>query len=207
MDINTFNDYFIDPISIDTETANAPLPQVFKDLSVLKISPEEMVTANRSTYSFINKNLDIITMPHESYLYIRTTNTTTAGTASSLNVVNSVGIPNSTGLIDGYDYMINDTTVCTRNNSLASTLYSLNSGIFAKDSKSVDHYGLSDPNKGPINLQRRKVAQTGACEWIVLLKYVVPFLSENKILWGVKQTLKITREILPMPYIILRELE
>ena len=40
---------------------------------------------------------------------------------------------------------------------------------------------------------KEKVGVTCASEWIIPLKYVVPFLSENKILWGVKQTLKITR--------------
>jgi len=120
-------------------------------------------------------------MPHESYIYVPTTNTTTAATSGSLVNVNTIGIPSSAGLIDGFDYMINNTTICTRNNSLASTLYAVNNGIFAKDSKSLDHYGLSDPNKGPINIQKRKVSQNGACEWYIPLKYVVPFLGENKI--------------------------
>ena len=197
MDTNSFRDFYIDPISLDQESQNAPLPQVFKDISIIKIGPEEQVTATRNTYTFINKNLDIITMPHEAYLYVRTTNNASAGTAAgkltTLGEHNSVGIPSSSGLIDGFDYLINDTTVCTRNNSLASTTYAVNNAIFAPDSKSLEHLGLSDPRKGPINLQKEKVGVTGACEWIIPLKYVVPFLSENKILWGVKQTLKITK--------------
>ena len=74
MDIKTYDEYYIKPISLDR--TNAPLPQIFKDQSVLKILPEENISANRKTYTFINKNLDIITVPHDAYLYFRTTNKT-----------------------------------------------------------------------------------------------------------------------------------
>jgi hypothetical protein len=192
MDIETFKEYYLDPISLGPDDANAPLPQIFKDISVLKIQPEENVDPTRKTYTFINKNLDIITVPHDAYLYVRTKNNTNANTASEAEAINSISIPSTVGLIDGFDYMINDTTVCTQNNSLASTLYAVNNGIYAVSSKSLEHLGLSDPNKGPFNLQAAKV-NTENCEWIIPLKLFVPFLKDNKILWGVKQTLKITR--------------
>lgn len=190
MDLEAFTQYYLEPIGLGQDELGGPLPQIFKDISVLKITPEETVDNNRNTYTFINKNLDIITMPNEAYLYVTTTNSQSAG---ALAMTNSVGIPSSAGLIDGFDYLINDTTVCTQNNTLASTLYAVNNGTFATDSTSVRHLGLSNPDVGPINLQARKIGIAGACEWIIPLKYVVPFLKANKILWGVKQTLKITR--------------
>jgi hypothetical protein len=187
MDIETFSEYYIKPISLGKEDAEAPLPQIFKDVSLLKISPDEVINATRKKYTFTNKNLDIITVPHEAYIYVRTTNS-----GSDLkNTTNTIGIPSTTGLIDAYDYMLNDTTICTQNNSLASTLHAVNNGLYATSSKSLEHFGLSDPNKGPINIQIAKKSKN-TCEWMIPLKFFVPFLKENKILWGVKQTLKIT---------------
>lgn len=190
MDIEAFKEYYLDPISLGLEDSAAPLPQIFKSMQELKITAEEAVTDSRTTYTFINKNLDIITIPHEAYLYVTTTNSQSSG---DLDQTNLVGIPNTAGLIDGFDFLINDTTVCTQNNSLASTLYAVNNAVFAPDSKSLEYVGLADEDKGPINLQSAKKDRTGACEWKIPLKYVIPFLKENKILWGVKQTLKITR--------------
>ena len=193
MDIEMFKEFYLDPISLGVEDSAAPLPQIFKSISELKITAEEAVTDSRTTYTFINKNLDIITIPHEAYLYVTTTYSQTSGTLSTTNLA---AVPNTAGLIDGFDFLINDTTVCTQNNSLASTLYAVNNAVFAPDSKSLEYVGLADEDKGPINLQSAKVGITGACEWKIPLKYVIPFLKENKILWGVKQTLKITRSSL-----------
>ena len=189
MDIKTYDEYYIKPISLDR--TNAPLPQIFKDQSVLKILPEENISGNRKTYTFINKNLDIITVPHDAYLYFRTKNNTKANTQAEAAEINTISIPSTAGLIDGFDYMINDNTICTQNNSLASTLYAVNNGLYAASSTSLEHFGLSDPLKGPFNLQSQKV-DTDTCEWVVPLKLFIPFLKDNKILWGVKQSLKIT---------------
>ena len=189
MDIKTYDEYYIKPISLDR--TNAPLPQIFKDQSVLKILPEENISANRKTYTFINKNLDIITVPHDAYLYFRTTNNTDSDSPAKAAALNTISIPSTAGLIDGFDYMINDNTICTQNNSLASTLYAVNNGLYAASSKSLEHLGLSDPSKGAFNIQSQKVG-TDTCEWIVPLKLFIPFLKDNKILWGVKQSLKIT---------------
>ena len=189
MDIKTYDEYYIKPISLDR--TNAPLPQIFKDQSVLKIQPEENVSGNRKTYTFINKNLDIITVPHDAYIYVRTTNGTTSNTPAEAADVSTISIPSTAGLIDGFDYLINDNTICTQNNSLASTLYAVNNGLYAASSKSLEHFGLSNPEKSPFNLQSQKVG-TDNCEWIIPLKLFIPFLKDNKILWGVKQTLKIT---------------
>lgn len=187
MDIETFAEYYMNPVSMDEE--QAPLPQIYKDISVLKITPEENIQAGRKTYTFINKNLDIITMPHEAYLYVVTTNT--FGAEADAEKRSTISIPSTTGLIDGFDFMINDTTICTQNNSLPSTLYAVNNGLYAAETRQLDHIGLSDPTKSPINIQKQKY-KSGGCEWIVPLKFFIPFLKDNKVLWGVKQTLKIT---------------
>ena len=188
MDIETFAQYYVNPVSMDGE--EAPLPQIFKDISVLKITPEENIADTRKTYTFINKNLDIITMPHEAYIYVVTKNT--FGSETDAAARSTISIPSTTGLIDGFDFMINDTTICTQNNSLPSTLYAVNNGLYAAETRQLDHIGLSDPKKSPINIQKHKYKYTG-CEWIIPLKFFVPFLKDNKVLWGVKQTLKITR--------------
>lgn len=188
MDIETFAQYYVNPVSMDGE--EAPLPQIFKDISVLKITPEENIQDSRKTYTFINKNLDIITMPHEAYIYVITKNTFASETDASNR--STISIPSTTGLIDGFDFMINDTTICTQNNSLPSTLYAVNNGLYAAETRQLDHIGLSDPKKSPINIQKQKFSK-GGCEWIIPLKFFVPFLKDNKVLWGVKQTLKITR--------------
>jgi len=45
----------MNPISLEKEAQETFLPHLYKDISVIKISPEEQVTASRSTYTFINK--------------------------------------------------------------------------------------------------------------------------------------------------------
>ena len=125
MDIKTFEDYYLEPISISSENKERPLPQIFKDVAELQISPDEQITDTRKKYTFTNKNLDIITIPHEAYLYITAEHKYTSGIAAKMLKLNTISIPSSAGLIDSYDYMINDTTISTQNNSLASTLYAV----------------------------------------------------------------------------------
>ena len=196
MDIKTFEDYYLEPISISSENRQKPLPQIFKDVAELQISPDEQITDTKKKYTFTNKNLDIITIPHEAYLYITASHITTSGSTpadkeAKMTKTNTIAIPSSAGLIDSYDYLINDTTICTQNNSLASTLYAVNNGLYASSSKYLEHIGLSNPNVGTINLQSKKYG-TSNHEWIIPLKLFIPFLKDNKILLCVKQTLKIT---------------
>ena len=192
MDIKTFEDYYLEPISISSENREKPLPQIFKDVAELQISPDEQISDTRNKYTFTNKNLDIITIPHEAYLYITAEHEMTSGNSTLMKNLNTIAIPSTAGLIDSYDYMINDTTICTQNNSLATTLHAVNNGLYASSSKYLKHIGLSNPHVGPINLQAQKYGTTNQ-EWIIPLKLFIPFLKDNKILWGVKQTLKITR--------------
>ena len=192
MDIKTFEDYYLEPISISSENREKPLPQIFKDVAELRISPDEQINDTRKKYTFTNKNLDIITIPHDAYLYITAEHKMSSGTVAKMKTLNTISIPSTAGLIDSYDYMINDTTICTQNNSLATTLYAVNNGLYASSSKYLEHIGLSNPDVGPINLQSKKY-NTQYAEWIIPLKLFIPFLKDNKILWGVKQTLKITK--------------
>ena len=62
MDIKTFEDYYLEPISISSENSEKPLPQIFKDVAELQISPDEQINDTRKKYTFTNKNLDIITI-------------------------------------------------------------------------------------------------------------------------------------------------
>ena len=39
MDIKTFEDYYLEPISISSENKERRLPQIFKDVAELQISP------------------------------------------------------------------------------------------------------------------------------------------------------------------------
>ena len=192
MDIKTFEDYYLEPISISSENREKPLPQIFKDVAELQISPDEQISDTKTKYTFTNKNLDIITIPHEAYLYITAQHKMSSGTIAKMKKLNTIAIPSTAGLIDSYDYMINDTTICNQNNSLATTLHAVNNGLYASSSKYLQHIGLSNPHVGPINLQAQKYGTTNQ-EWIIPLKLFIPFLKDNKILWGVKQTLKITR--------------
>jgi len=43
MDIKTFEDYYLEPISISSENREKPLPQIFKDVAELRISPDEQI--------------------------------------------------------------------------------------------------------------------------------------------------------------------
>lgn len=191
MNSEEFVKYYLDPLN---HLPGAPPPQVFKDLSVLKITPEEgSYDPNRTTYTFINKNLDIITMPSEAYLYVTATHTSGEGNEAGFQSVNSISIPSSAALVEGFDFLINDTSICTRNNSLAKTLYAVNHGVAAAEHLSLHHIGLGNSVSGPFNQHIEKVNMVGKSEWKIPLKYIIPFLKENKILWGVKQTLKITR--------------
>eukprot|EP00961_Rhodomonas_salina_P283649 3833693-Rhodomonas_salina.2 len=73
MDIEAFSKYYVDPVSLDAEDNNTALPHVFKQMSILKIGPDETDAKEntRNVITFNNKNLDIINDPANSYLYIK----------------------------------------------------------------------------------------------------------------------------------------
>jgi len=206
MDIEAFKKFYIDPISLGPEDMPQALPQIFKDRSILKIAADESDFKTRNIVTFQQKNLDIITLPSEAYIYVQlgiegTFNSLTDKDISivanhnfedELTRLYSSGIPATTGLIDGFDYKINDTSIDQHNNSLSSALYAINNGVFSPENRVEAHIGLADYTKGPVWYQVKKTGNTQ--EWKIPLKYFIPFLKENKILWGVKQTLVLTKQ-------------
>ena len=140
MESKAFAKYYIEPISLGAEDQDAPMPHLYKQTATLRIQPEEgSYVTNRKTYTFINKNLDIITNPSETYLYC--TATVSADLLGRVGNVNTIGVPSSTGIIEGFSWDINDTTVCTQNNNLASTLYAVHNAVYAPDTTELNHIG------------------------------------------------------------------
>ena len=187
MEEQAFAKYYIDPISLGAEDQAAPMPHLYKQMSVLRIQPEEGAYQTvRKTYTFINKNLDIITNPCEAYLYC--TATVANVTAGDVATTNSIGIPSNAGIIHGFSWDINDTTISTINDNLSSTLYAVHNGVYSTGTTQLDHIGWT-PEKGFITEGHHK--QPGAVEIKIPLKSFVPALQDNKTMWGVKTQLKI----------------
>jgi hypothetical protein len=158
-------------------------------MATLRIQPEEgAYSTARKTYTFINKNLDIITNPGEAYLYCTATLVNCTAGDNIQPIANSIGIPSNAGLIHGYSFDINDTTICTINDNLASTLYAVHSGVYAESSSELNHIGWTR-NHGFITEFHLKAA--GKVEIKIPLKSFVTALQDNKTMWGVKTQLKI----------------
>ena len=103
MDSKAFAKYYIEPISLGAEDQDAPMPHLYKQQATLRIQPEEGgYVTNRKTYTFINKNFDIITNPSEAYLYC--TATVSAEVIAGAGIVNTIGIPSSAGIIEGFSW-------------------------------------------------------------------------------------------------------
>jgi hypothetical protein len=211
MDIEAFSKYYVDSISLAEGDNNAPLPHVFKQMATLKIPADESDYKTRSVITFNNKNLDIVTDPHNSYLYIQygftmydnvgssnlamsDTGTNGAAQKSDTCYWRPVGIPCTAAHISGYDYKWNDTTIDNQNNSLAASLYAINYGKYDASSVQHEHLGLIEtmpPTK--TTTQGDKTGNTQ--EWIVRLSDFIPYLRDNKqVVSGIKQTLVITKE-------------
>ena len=188
MEEQAFAKYYIDPISLDAEDQAAPMPHLYKQMSVLRIQPEEgAYNTNRKTYTFINKNLDIITNPCEAYIYCKAT-VTGVTTNANLSDTNTIGVPSCAGIIHGFSWDINDTTITAINDNLPSTLYAIHSGVYAQSTTQLDHIGWTK-DKGFITEFHLKEA--GKIEIKIPLKSFVPALKDNKTMWGVKTQLKI----------------
>ena len=143
MEEQAFAKYYIDLISLGAENQAALMPHLYKQMSVLRIQPEEgAYNTNRKTYTFINKNLDIITNPCEAYLYCTATleNCSTSGVADT----NTIGVPSCAGIIHGFSWDINDTTITSINDNLASTLYAVHSGVYAPVHYSIGSYRMDE---------------------------------------------------------------
>jgi len=188
MEEQAFAKYYIDPISLGAEDQAAPMPHLYKQMSVLRIQPEEgAYNLARRTYTFINKNLDIITNPCEAYLYCRAQQANTRD-GNGVPLSNTIGIPSNAGIIHGFSWDINDTTITSINDNLASTLYAVHSGVYAASTTQLDHIGWTK-DKGFLTENILKV--NGAIEIKIPLKSFFPALKDNKTMWGVKTSLKI----------------
>ena len=247
MESESWLDNYLQPISLGAEDAEMPKMQLYKDISELRIQPDEGTTnhENRTQFTFTNRNLDIIQNLHEAYIeytcefdstkIVVATDTpgadsynnvhdeffqaqadvfddrsTQAADMNRLNVILDATsgqplvrtflpffahcLPQTAFWIDGYTFEINDTTVSTQNSGLARALNVLNDGKYAKESRQLSLYGMtkSGDSKSPFEVQKFKLA-TKNMKLKVPLKYIIPYLSQNKISWGVKTALKITR--------------
>ncbi|KAJ1464976.1 hypothetical protein T484DRAFT_2027897 [Baffinella frigidus] len=219
MDEKSFLKYYATQLQNKTEE---PLPHVLKSQEYFRIEPSEIGYKTLDKVSFVNHNLDIITNQSDTYLYLTVgikTKKTTGSAVINLDedpnmvkpggfvkandiatnlVVNAIperysktmSIPASAGFIFGYCYKINDTVIDVCNNDCSKGLCAVNSGVFAPQHKSEQHTGLSEPEK---ILMYQSHNKAGFMEFLVPLKYVVPFMEANQTLWGVKQSLDITK--------------
>jgi len=147
MEEQAFAKYYIDPISLGAEDQAAPIPHLHKQMFILKIQAEEgAYNDNRRTYTFINKNLDIITNPCKAYLYCKAIHVDTRDAESGEPIANTLGIPSNAGIIHGFSWDINDTTITSINDNLSSTLYAIHSGVYAASTTQFDHVGYTKKN-------------------------------------------------------------
>ena len=70
MESEAWYDTMLQPISLGAEDAQLPKAQLYKDISELRITPDEGTTGlnARTQFTFTNRNLDIIQMLHDSYI-------------------------------------------------------------------------------------------------------------------------------------------
>jgi len=188
MEEQAFAKYYIDPISLGAEDQAALMPHLYKQMSVLRIQAEEgAYNPLRRTYTFINKNLDIITNPCKAYLYCRVQENGTRD-ANGVPLANTIGIPSNAGIIHGFSWDMNDTTITSINDNLPSTLYAVHNGVYVASTTQLDHIGWTK-DKG--FLTENLLKADGAIEIKIPLKSFVPALKDNKTMWGVKTSLKI----------------
>jgi len=188
MEEQVFAKHYSDLISLGEEDQTAPMLHLYKQMSVLRIQAEEgAYNPLCRTYTFINKNLDIITNPCEAYLYCRVQQGDTRD-GNGVPLANTVGIPSNAGIIHGFSWDINDTTITSINDNLTSTLYTVHSGVYAESTTQLDHIGWTK-DKG--FLTENILKQDGAIEIKIPLKSFVPALKDNKTMWDVKTSLKI----------------
>ena len=128
----------------EPKTKPRQCPTYTKKMSVLRIQAEEgAYNPKRKTYTFINKNLDIITNPCEAYLYCTAAVVNCTSANGENAIVNSIGVPCNAGIIHGFSWDINDTTITFINDNLSSTLYAVHSGVYAASTTQLDHIGYT----------------------------------------------------------------
>ena len=70
METESWYENLLMPISLGAEDQILPKQQLYKDISELRITPDEGTTGlnARTQFTFTNRNLDIIQMLHDSYI-------------------------------------------------------------------------------------------------------------------------------------------
>ena len=242
METESWIDNYLQPISLGAEDAEMPKMQLYKDVSYLRIQPDEgtLNHESRNQFTFTNRNLDIIQNLHEAYIEYTLSLTSTKLDAMStpptaaqlqavfdeffprVNITHTDGnadgdynddyehpaidsskffatcLPQTAFWIDGFDFMLNDTTISTQNSGLARSLNVLNHGKYAKESRQLSAYGMTfpksifDEEKSPFELVKCQLINK-QMRLKVPLKYIVPYLQTNKVSWGVKTSLKLTK--------------
>lgn len=208
MDINAYQKLYAEVLNFEEKEA---LPELYKSRALLQISPDESDFSTRTTMTFSQKNLDIHALYSQSYIYMTcsvqiTSNLvakdlstiTTGAYSSEEDHFAMTSCPSSAGVFQGYQYQINDIDVDSVNNNLQSQLYVLNSGIFAEDNKLELFTGLAKPENGPMWYQRKKTDKS--IELYIPLKYVVPFLKNESISWGLKHSIVLQRATLAQQF-------
>jgi hypothetical protein len=214
MNEEAFNKYYASALQVTTDS---PPPHILKAQEYFKIKPNEVQYQTLDKFSFTNQNLDIITLPSDSYLYMKVgikhasgaemdTNADmvyqangTIGGADHVNATftknpdrywQTMSVPASASFIGGYTYKINDTTIDTQNSETSLGLNAVNSGVFSPANKADIITGMTEPHKYLLYQAHKKA---GYMEFLCPLRYVVPFFGKNQSLWGVKQTLEINK--------------
>jgi len=216
MESESWLDWYLSPISLGAEDQDMPKQQLYKDISELRIMPDEGSSGheNRNQFTFTNRNLDIIQNLHEAYLEYTLAIVSDDGKAyhdgptatkykAAVDELITTGatsvyakvLPQTAFWIDGYTFELNDTTVSTQNSGLAKSLNVLNHGVYSKESRQLDYIGMNrdfENSDSPFKIQADKLVLKQMRAKIPL-KYMIPYLSANKISWGVKTSLKITK--------------
>ena len=139
MNEKAFTKYYAEALQVSTDS---PPPHILKAQEYFKIKPNEVSYQTLDKFSFTNQNLDIITLPSDSYLYMKVgikhasggemdTNADmvyqangTIGGADHVNATftknpdrywQTMSVPASASFIGGYTYKVNDMTVDTQN--------------------------------------------------------------------------------------------
>ena len=118
MDLTSFNQFIADPVSMHEDNEAKPLPHVLKDFTYFKITPDQVNYTSSTKWSYSMNNLDILTLPSQSYIAVEVSITHNNGTsgnqlhqvmpATEEDHFSLVGVPSTAGWIGGFTYSIND---------------------------------------------------------------------------------------------------
>ena len=171
MNEEAFNKYYASALQVTTDSAP---PHILKAQDYFKIKPNEVQYQTLDKFSFTNQNLDIISLPSDSYLYLKVgikhaslksmdanddmiyeanaeiggaTFADATSTKTEDRYWKTVTVPASAAFIGGYTYKINDVTMDTQNSETSLGLNAVNSGVFSPVNKADIITGMTEPEK------------------------------------------------------------